>query len=338
MIKKLIVLSIAIFVNNNPLIAQEKSLVDEILKLTKERSIYKDNVDWEIVHKKVKNEVDREGDSPFEMISPAVGVLLDELNDKHSFIQYKDKTVHKATPVHFLETINEKTKNALKNTDQQKINTFQFDSNIGYIQIPSMTGSETISNKELAQILRDSLCGLDIQNLKGILVDLRLNTGGDMWPMISGVAPLLGDGVHGYFMLEGKPINNWRIKKGKVYEGNRKRIKIKNNCPVNKDIKIALLIGPATGSSGEMTAISFLGKPNTKSFGERTAGYVTANNKIKLRDNLYYFLSSSYVADHNKKEYRKAIDPDVEIIDGDNYDDLLQDKKVSEALKWIRKK
>lgn len=337
MIKKVTVLVVAIFISSNLLTAQEQKLIESILEITKEQSIYKDNVDWNIVDKKVKEAVNSKGNSIFEKISPAVSLLLDELNDGHSFIKYKDQRAWRATQVDFFERINEQTKKARKLTDQQKIKTFRLEENIGYIEIPAIDPYKGASEKELAQILRDALCKLNLEDLKGIIVDLRLNTGGDMWPILSGIAPLLKPGKIGYTIIDGEPKISWSIKKGNVYYGNKKRIKIKSNCETDENIKIALLIGPSTGSSGEMTAISFIGQSNTKLFGERTAGYVTGNNTIHLEDDLDYFLASSYVADRNKNEYKKAIDPDVEIIGGDNYDNLSKDKKISEALKWIGK-
>ncbi len=118
--------------------------------------------------------------------------------------------------------------------------------------------------KKLGQALRDSLCKLNLKDLKGIIVDLRLNTGGNMYPMISGIAPLLGNGKAGSFVDNGKILNSWFIKDGNLLVNDNAYITLQNNCNPGKNIKIALLIGPATASSGEATAISFIGKKECK--------------------------------------------------------------------------
>lgn len=136
MIKKTIVLFVAIIIFNNPVFAQEQDLINSILKLTKERSVYKNNVEWETIDKKVREAVNSDGNTMLEIISPAVGVLLDELNDSHSFIKINDKKVGRATQVDLFERVNEETINALKGANQQKIKTFKFDDTIGYLEIP----------------------------------------------------------------------------------------------------------------------------------------------------------------------------------------------------------
>lgn len=101
----------------------------------------------------------------------------------------------------------------------------------------------------------------------------------------------------------------------------------------NKDSKVAVLIGPRTSSSGEMTTISFIGKAHTKLFGEPTGGYTTANRGFKLADGSYLYLASSYTADRNKKEYRGKIQPDVLIKPSGDGDEVLK-----AAVKWLSEK
>ena len=67
----------------------------------------------------------------------------------------------------------------------------------------------------------------------------------------------------------------------------------------------------------------------------KTTGLVSANNSIKISEDLYYLLSSSYEADRNNKEYKESILPDAEITGGDNFKDLLKDKKILSAIQWI---
>ncbi len=59
----------------------------------------------------------------------------------------------------------------------------------------------------------------DSKNLLGWIVDLRWNSGGNMWPMIAGIGPLLGNGTYGYFIDENE--SSWGYQNGaSVINGN----------------------------------------------------------------------------------------------------------------------
>ena len=50
---------------------------------------------------------------------------------------------------------------------------------------------------DYAKTLQDSIRARDRVGLIGWIVDLRGNSGGNMWPMLAGVGPVLGEGVAG---------------------------------------------------------------------------------------------------------------------------------------------
>lgn len=95
----------------------------------------------------------------------------------------------------------------------------------------------------------------------------------------------------------------------------------------NLDHKIAVLLDRRTASSGEMTAISLSGLKNSKTFGNESGGYTTANGMYELSDGSTLFLASSYCQDRNKKIYMGKIQPDVRV---DN-SEIMQT-----AQKWIK--
>lgn len=314
-------------------IKEAEVALDKILDVTEKISIYKNNVNWKTLSPKVKNALDPNASNIFMAIKPSIGILLDELNDNHSFVMYNNKeTAHRNHPKDITSTLSPEVLNSLKSTDL-KLKSEIINENIGYILVPS--NKIDIKEKEsqekiIGQEIRNALCQLSPERLKGIIVDLRLNTGGAMNPMIGGLGPIIGDGLAGYFLANGKTIDTWKIKNGNINQ-----MPLENNCKPNKNIKIAILIGAATASSGEATAISFIGKSNVKLIGENSAGYTSGNSPIKISENLYYLLSTSYEADRNKKEYLNFVSPDIIIKDGDNFKDLSQDKKVQKAIEWI---
>ncbi len=314
-------------------ISEANKALDDILDITEKISIYRKNVKWKTILPQVRSTLDINAPNVFLAVKPSVELLLDKLNDNHSFLLYNNKErAHRANPKNFESTINPITLETLKQ-DDKKVKTEKLTDNIGYILIPS--NNIDLSDREkqeiiLGQEIRDSLCNLLPEKLKGIVVDLRINTGGNMFPMVGGLGPIIGDGDAGFIISNGKTINSWSINNGSI-----KGLTLENNCEQNHNIKIVILIGPATGSSGEITAISFIGKPNIKLIGENSAGYTTANTTIKIAENLHFFLAIAYDADRNKKEYRNFITPDITIKDGDNFKDLSQDKKIQKAIEWI---
>lgn len=94
-----------------------------------------------------------------------------------------------------------------------------------------------------------------------------------------------------------------------------------------------MLIDSLTASGGEMTAISFLGIPNVKTFGHSSAGYTTSNGTFPLSNGSHLYLATSHAADRTGKVYRENIFPDVTVEDNSNTKD---DEVVEEAKKWIR--
>lgn len=164
-------------------------------------------------------------------------------------------------------------------------------------------------------------------NIKGWIVDLRKNTGGNMWPMLAGLAPLTGAGPLGYFVqnANGKESNDvW----------NATRIKVKKSYKLkNPDPKVAVLIGPRTSSSGEMTTVAFIGSDNTRLFGQPTGGYTSANRTFLLSDGSNLLLASSYVADRNQKKYLGKITPDEVITPVPGLD-----ADVNAAVIWLLEK
>ncbi|WP_205503999.1 S41 family peptidase [Rufibacter psychrotolerans] len=91
-----------------------------------------------------------------------------------------------------------------------------------------------------------------------------------------------------------------------------------------------------TASAGEMLAVAFKGRDQTLIMGEKTAGYSTMVSEFRL-GNSYLGLSSSFIADRNGTVYEEYVQPDVEIVEGDNFEQLQADAKVQAALHWLKK-
>ena len=76
------------------------------------------------------------------------------------------------------------------------------------------------------------------------------------------------------------------------------------------DLPVAVLTSPFTGSSGEVTTLAFVGRPETRLFGEPTGGYTTANVGYNLFDGSFLALAVAAMTDRTGTTYPSGIDPD----------------------------
>ena len=187
-------------------------------------------------------------------------------------------------------------------------------------------------NEQLNNAFRDTIQQLikklDTEyEITGWVVDLRGNTGGNMWPMVAGLNALIKDGTAGYWVNANNKRDKW-YSNGRNFMGTGKFYKIKTlSAP------IAVLIDSSTASSGEMTAISFIGLRNVKTFGQPSAGYTTSNGTYRLSSGVILQLANAYAADRKKNIYKERIYPNVYIKENTK----TADDTVEAALEWVEK-
>lgn len=183
---------------------------------------------------------------------------------------------------------------------------------IGYVRVPACSlTSRSSQATDFAQALQNKIKSQDRPYLKGWIVDLRGNTGGNMWPMLAGIGPLLGNKTVGYFIDSFGSSTSWSYQDGSsLYGGSPIDVVTSPYTIVNSNSKVAVLIDGLTGSSGEAIAVAFEGRPNTRFFGAPTCGLSTANQSYNLSDGAQLFLTISVDADRNGSKYGGQIKPD----------------------------
>jgi C-terminal processing protease CtpA/Prc len=186
-----------------------------------------------------------------------------------------------------------------------------------------------------AQRLNDSLCSILDKNVRGIILDLRLDNGGAMYPMILGLEQILYSGKLGSF--ESKNATNWILKDNGFYLDTLLLNEITPKCKfTNKNIPVVVLIGNGTGSSGEFLTMAFKKRENTIFIGTNTAGYITTTQGFQINDASFLLLSTGYGRDRAGQTYKASIKPDIYNKAPDNFNNISNDKKVLEAIKWLR--
>ncbi|WP_342644626.1 S41 family peptidase [Mucilaginibacter sp. CSA2-8R] len=305
--------------------APSKDLVKfsrEVTAMVKRRSIYADSVNWQAAEQGLQ-ELTASGltreDSP--VILDYMVSRLRLAGDKHS--NYKSKTMAQDYA----------TRNSVARQPESKL----LPGGVGYISVPAFGSVSDTASVNFASHIQQLIQDLDTrQDVKGWVVDLRRNNGGNMYPMMAGLGPLVGEGTLGGFLypeIKDSQSSAWTYHQGSFAIGRAKYVTVARPYTLRKpESKIAVLIGAGTASSGEMTTLSFAGKPNARLFGQPTAGYVTTNSQIKLSTGDYLYLAAGYAADRNQKKYMVNIPPDVLVPPGNSQQ---TDAALEAALKWL---
>jgi carboxyl-terminal processing protease len=181
-----------------------------------------------------------------------------------------------------------------------------------------------------AAALQNGIRSADNSNIVGWIVDLRSNGGGDFDPMLVGVGPILGDGIAGYFIDADSRATSWGYSNGARTNGEFtfEPLVTPPYTLIHPNPPVAVLLDSLTASSGEATAVSFLGRPSTRTFGIATCGLSTANSSYGLVGGATLYLTIAIDADRLMRKYGGPITPDESIAD--------PNQVVTRAIEWLQ--
>jgi C-terminal processing protease CtpA/Prc len=181
--------------------------------------------------------------------------------------------------------------------------------------------------RRFAQHLQQQVLTQQSQHaLTGWIVDLRHNTGGNAYPMLAGLQALLGDETCGYLVYPRRQAEN------AVHSQPIKKQRPQLPAAAPTPLRVAVLLDSLTGSSGELVAIAFKGLPNTRFFGQPSAGYTTATQHFKLSDGTYLVLTTGYMTDRHHVAYLTGIVPDVVVHTTPAH---TPDSTLEAAKRWL---
>ncbi|GAA3630710.1 hypothetical protein GCM10022267_16860 [Lentzea roselyniae] len=192
-----------------------------------------------------------------------------------------------------------------------------------YLKLPQTSSDNGETYVESGRyLLRDLLAARP----SGWVVDLRGNHGGDMHPMLTVVAPLLGEGKTGSFVHPDGTTTDWGIRDGHVHDGERIWFP-QVEMPPAVNGPVAVLIDGGTASSGEAVLLAFTGAARTRSFGEPTAGYATSNELFLLPDGARLAITTAYMADRTGRTYGNTPIAPQTLVDSD--------EALDAAIEWL---
>jgi C-terminal processing protease CtpA/Prc len=205
---------------------------------------------------------------------------------------------------------------------------------IGYIVLPHLSSTNKKITYAYADTLQKQIRKIDSENkITAWIVDLRKNLGGSWFNMIAAIGPILGDGIAGFTVDQyGKKIS-WGYRQHCAFENDTCLLRITGAYDIRKaNPKVAVITNGFTTSAGEVIAIGFRKKPNTRSFGQATYGVATNKFVFPLSDGAAITLAVAAFADRTGAVYSNKVIPDI-IVEDDPA--TKQDEVLIEAVKWI---
>lgn len=226
------------------------------------------------------------------------------------------KTVRKA-----LETAGGKHSFLMERSTVQYNDTLQWrmpminmtEDSILVITVPDFSGNE-MQAEQYAQTLLNGIS----PDAQRVILDLRGNTGGNMYPMIAGVNGLLPDGIIMKFKRQNGRESNLTAEYIAKVQG------VERKAPISP--QIAILTDGDTASSGEALLICFRGLGNVKTFGSPTAGYASANRTFDMGDGSILVITTSCDVARTGEVF----------CDNPIVPDSLTNEPMDAALEWLR--
>lgn len=307
---------------------------NQVFSALKSDYLFKKTVDWKVVEARTRQKLGQYGN--FESSLNVISSLFDEIGASHCAIYYKGKkyagTGNKISAPQYSDQW--KKKYATKPGFEVKMLSNKY----GYILVPGMVFFDVSADNinKIAQPLYDQIAQVKKEHdPAGWIIDLRLNTGGNSTPMLLALYDFLGDHhIWGSLNVNKKLVDKAALNKGQYLHHGKALAFIKPEGKLLDSAKVAVITGPLTASSGEVTALAFKGRPNTIFIGEPTAGFTTGNVFYPLVFEGTMALTTTFDSDRDGTYHEKII-PDVMISKEDNFDDLLLDKNIREAIKFL---
>lgn len=289
----------------SPCLQKAEKLLDEAISFMQKTYYRRESVSWPELAAKARQQLQSAGSC--DDVYSAISWCFRQLNEPHSFIMPPDKAARYTGNDNGL--IPEPDLSSLVG----EIRGEWLQDSIGYLTIPWVRTTDSLICVRIADSLQAVIARLDSRGISRWIIDLRKNSGGNCWPMLTGVAPLLGDGVYGYFVSstsgERVPIT---YHDGSAFLGRHVlcRVSSKGYCTQRNRKSIVVLTGRRTVSAGEIVALAFRGREQTCLIGEPTAGLTTANATYPLSDRSMLVLTICQEADRTGRICEGSIQPD----------------------------
>lgn len=314
-------------VEAQPCLDKANGVLDEAIGFMKKNYYRRSDISWEAITSDARAKLKASGRC--EDVYDIISSCFKQLNEQHSFIMPPKKAAQynydpNLAPLPPLSEV------------VGEIRGEWLHDSIAYLTVPWVSTTDSFICMRIADSLQELIAKLDSKGVSKWIIDLRKNAGGNCWPMLAGIGPLLGDGIYGYFVngSERIPIS---YRDGAACQGKHILCRVsRNGYKTQKNPKsIVVLTGRRTVSAGEIVALAFKGREQAFLLGEPTAGLTTANATYSLSDHSMLVLTVCREADHMGRICEGSIFPD-KIITPPAMGPLEDDPVRTAAIDWLQ--
>jgi carboxyl-terminal processing protease len=299
--------------------------VDAALAIMREHSLRRAGVEWTALRKRALEHA--RGAKTAADSHLAVRYAVRELGDRHSYLQSPTVT----RTLQRTAVSNARTGAALLAPRGERLD------RVTHVQVPGFAGGTPAEQVAFAETLRDVIALNDAASVCGWIVDLRQNSGGNLWPMLAGLGPLLGDGeLAASVYPDGRRIAVW-YRDGQAGFGDYTQLRVRAPYRLRSPAHAAVLVGGGTASSAEVLAVAFRGRPGTRSFGAPTRGLSAGNRTFPLADGASLVLTVAATSDAAGRVLEGPFVPD-ELVAGSRDGSgtrAAADGPLEAAVEWL---
>ena len=262
--------------------------------------IYSGSDEWKSTYEECLKMI--ENAESYEDTYPAIKKALSVCGGKHSMLMTKSES------------------QSTSDSYDEVLPTVSLNGDIAVIKLPDFLGTAEAGRK-YAKVAEDFIHE-NRDKIKGVVLDLRGNTGGDMGPMATAVSSLLPDGELMYYHYRSYDVPV-TLKDGVISNAGTGG---KSLYPDEKlKVPVAILTDDMTASSGEALTLCFRGLENTRTFGAPTAGYTSVNMLYSLYDGAQMYLTVAFDKARTGEVFEETrIVPNV-----------VTDSPLEAALEWL---
>lgn len=319
--------------------------VDEAIDVLRKHALHADRVDWSAVSAEAHRMAAGADSKPAAY--PAIRYLLRSLDDNHSFLQLRPELAAaeaeaigapggSETPGPGAE-VGSHAASAFAGRKAPEFALLDHaGTKVAYAFMPQGMRDDafaTAFQQQLAQQRDAGACGW--------VLDLRGNGGGNVWPMVAGLGPLLGEGEHGGSVGPGGRRYATLYRDGAAIlrqpDGEQIVASRVTAAPVRFEPlpPVAVLVDRSTGSSGEMIAIALHGVERARSFGERTYGASTSTEGFPLSDGANLVVATAVMSDPAGHLFASGLAPDEALPAPASRPDRDEDAVLQRAVAWL---
>lgn len=262
-------------------------LFDTAATLVRERAYYAGRIDWDNAVAELRVAAGKATSTA--QVHAQIRALLALLGDNHSFLM---------PPASPSPSPSLRTGAAPVEAEVRLLG-----GDVGYVRIPAFASTEVQAQTQFARTAAARIAEHAAGARMGWIVDLRGNTGGNMWPMLAALRALLGTGVVGAARDRQEQLREW-------HAGDHVAGLAGDPGPDLSTVRVAVLLDDRTASAGEAVAVAFHGRAGARSFGSATAGQSSANAAFPLPDGSRLALTVALNLDRHGELLSPRVQPD----------------------------